>query len=110
MNFEDHARGHTPAKKGDHTRQDVTLYHNRCGKRILHNFNGYTCAGICQGGWHDNVMAHFDDDAMATRFHVRTEPDRAEYVIVWKTDDFSKRRYTSLVPTAEAGNLERFKL
>lgn len=110
MNFVDHSRGHTPAKKDDHKRWDVQLYHNQCGKKVTSSWNGYGCAGPCAVGWHNSIMDGFNDDAMATRFHIRTEPDRAEYAIVWKVDEYSKRMYTTLVPVAEAHKYERFKL
>lgn len=110
MNFVDHSRGHTPAKKGDHKRWDVQLYHNQCGTKVTSSWNGYGCAGPCIVGWHQDVMEQFNDDAMATRFHIRAEPDRAEYTIVWKVDEYSKRMYSTLVPTSEAHKYERFKL
>lgn len=107
----DHSRGHTPAKKGDHENWRVQLYHNQCGRRINKTWNGYTCEGPCRVGWHPNIMAQFDDDAMATRFHVRTEPDTATYTIVWRTDPDSKRRYSTCIPLSEVRkDDERFRL
>lgn len=111
MNFVDHAKGHTPAKKGDQNRFDVSLRHNQCGGYLNRAWSGgvWGCSG-CSASWKPEVMSAFSDDAMATRFHIRLMPDRADYVIVWKTDAYSKTRYSCLVPLQEAGDLERFVL
>lgn len=109
MNFVDHSRGHKPAKKGD--QWSGNLYHNRCGKKVSKHYSGWSCSGPCSGGWHPLVMEHFNDDAMATRFHIRVDPDEAEYVIVWRVDDFSKRQYSTVVRKSEVlPTDERFRL
>lgn len=99
-----------PAKKGDHTRWSVTLYHNRCDRQVRQAYNGsFQCDGPCRDQWKPRIMDDFDDDAMACRFHTRIEPDTAEYVIVWVTND-AGTRHTKIVPIAEAAKHERFKL
>lgn len=98
----------TPAKRGDHRAWPLKLYHNKCGKPISDNWRGYTCEGSCRDFWNHRVMDSFDDDAMATRFHTRAEPDTDLYAIVWVTE--GKNRFTRLVPASEAHKHERFKL
>lgn len=107
----DFSRGHTPAKKGDHSSYRHDLYHNRCGTKITVStrVHGKTC-DRCNEHWRYTVIDAFTDDQMAVRFHIRVEPDRGQYVIVWKTDEGSKRRYSTVVPISEAGDHERFKL
>ena len=70
---------------------------------------GWTCNGGCNIGYTHEQMRKFDDDAMATRFHVRPETEQHEALtIVWKVDPITKRMYSCLVPTEEAHKYERF--
>jgi hypothetical protein len=98
-----------PAKAGDHLNWKTTLYHNQCGRRMHDtNYMGWTCAGPCGLYWKQRILDKFNDDAMATRFHTRVEPDTAEYAIVWMTE--GKHQFTRVVPIAEAHKYERFVL
>lgn len=110
LNWPDHSRGHTPARAGDHLDHSKNLYHNRCGTPIYLNGYGWTCFGACNVGYSLDVMSRFNDDAMATRFHVRSrrEDHETTYAIVWKSDPVTKKAYTTLVPKEEAHKYERF--
>lgn len=101
-----------PAKAGDASRWGVTLYHNVCGCRLSSRYNGtFQCDGPCRVEWKPRVMQAFTDADMATRFHKRIEPDAGTYTIVWRTDEFSKTRYSTCIPLSEVRPTdERFTL
>lgn len=104
--LEDFAKGFDLAKRG----QTENLFHNKCGKKVvISSYLGYTCLG-CSQVWSSKSMAGFDDDAMATRFHVRPPPDREEYTLVEVSDEKEHKCYWALVPSADASKYKPVKL
>jgi hypothetical protein len=86
-------------------------YHRDCGGFIKHiSWDQYRTCTKCAVRWRDTTFERFTDQDLADRFYL--EPPRGVEkveVLVWKADPVTGRRYTALVPPAEAGGHDRFQ-
>lgn len=107
------------------TRADLTtgrpMFHHDCGSllrrevdysyyRGMHEFGPYFCSKRCAGhSWTPERMARFTDAELGDRFHTRPRPDCNVYVLVYKDDPITRRKFACLeLESVVAANPERY--